>query len=517
MSKVDLALVAVTQSKILSLEGLASAIAEHRADGRRVVHCHGVFDLLHPGHIRHFDAARAEGDVLVVTLTPDRYVNKGPGRPVFNERLRLESIAALESVDHVALNQWPTAVETIRLLKPDVYAKGDEYKAREQDLTGMIFEEERAIVETGGRIHFTSDVTFSSTQLLNAHFDVLSPEASTFLDDFRSRWSADDVIGLLRSLTGLKVVVVGDAIIDEYYFCRAYGMASKTATIAAQLEREESYAGGAMAVANHLAGFCEHVELVTCLGGQDSREDFIRSQLKSNVEPTFHVRPDAPTTTKRRYVHSFLVTKLFEIARFNDRPLPPEVEERVSSDLARRVRDADVVVVADFGQGFLGTDSIDALASNARFLAVNAQTNAINQGYNVITRYPRADYVCIDTGEARLAFRDRSAPLTDVIDRLAEQLGTKLFTVTRGPEGSMVRGEDGDVVNVPTFSREVVDTTGAGDALLAVTAPCASLGCEPELVGFVGNAVGALAVRIVGNKESVEPTQLYRFITTLLK
>ncbi len=508
---------AVTQSKILSLEGLGAAIAEHKAQGRRVVLCHGVFDLLHPGHIRHFEAARREGDVLVVTLTPDRYVNKGPGRPVFNERLRLESIAALEPVDHVALNQWPTAVETIRLLAPDVYAKGDEYKTREQDLTGMIVAEERAILEVGGRIHFTSDVTFSSSQLLNAHFDVFSPEASTFLDGFRGRYSSDDVIGLLKSLTGLKVLVVGDAIIDEYHFCRAYGMASKTATIAAQLEREESYAGGAMAVANHVAGFCEHVELVTCLGAQETREEFIRSQLKPNVEPVFHVRPDAPTTTKRRYVHSVLVTKVFEIARFNDRPLPADVEDRVRRDLASRLGDADVVIVADFGQGFLGPGSIDTISATGRFVALNSQTNAINHGYNVVTRWPRADYVCIDAEEARLAFRDRAAPLTDAIDALASQLETRLFTVTRGHEGSMVRDADGEVVTIPSFTREVVDTVGAGDAFLAVTAPCASLDCGPDLLGFVGNAVGALAVRIVGNKESVEPTELYKFITTLLK
>lgn len=507
---------AVTQSKILPLDGLAAAIAADKAEGRRVVLCHGVFDLLHPGHIRHFEAARREGDVLVVTLTPDQYVNKGPGRPVFNERLRLESIAALESVDHVALNKWPTAVETIHLLKPDVYAKGDEYKAGAQDLTGMIFEEERAILAEGGRIHFTSDVTFSSSHLLNAHFDVFSPEAGEFLDDFRGRYSADDVITKLRSLAGLKVVVVGDAIVDEYHFCRAYGMASKTATIAAQLEREESYAGGAMAVANHLAGFCSAVELVTCLGGQDTREDFIRSQLKPNIEPVFHVRPDAPTTTKRRYVHSFLVTKLFEIARFNDRPLPPEVEDRVRRDLERRLGDADVVVVADFGQGFLGPSAIEAIAASARFVALSAQTNAINQGYNVITRHPRADYVCIDSEEARLAFRDRTAPLTDVVDSLAAQLGTRLFAVTRGPEGSIVRNADGEVVTIPPFSREVVDTIGAGDAFLALTAPGASLDFEADVLGFVGNAVGALAVRIVGNKEPVEPTQLYRFITTLL-
>jgi rfaE bifunctional protein nucleotidyltransferase chain/domain len=205
--------VAVTRSKILSLEELAAVIAEHKTNSRRVVQCHGIFDLIHPGHIRHFGQAKQEGDVLVVTLTPDRYVNKGPGRPVFNELLRSETIAALACVDYVAVNDWPTAVETIHLLKPDVYVKGEEYEAPETDVTGMIFEEERAILEEGGRLHFTHDVTFSSSRLLNAHFDVFTPEASAFLDTFRQRYSADDVIELLTSFKALKVLVVGDAIV----------------------------------------------------------------------------------------------------------------------------------------------------------------------------------------------------------------------------------------------------------------------------------------------------------------
>jgi bifunctional ADP-heptose synthase (sugar kinase/adenylyltransferase) len=234
------------------------------------------------------------------------------------------------------------------------------------------------------------------------------------------------------------------------------------------------------------------------------------------VTPSFHLRPDAPTTTKRRYVHSFLVTKMFEITRFNDKPLPPDVEGAVRRDLEQRLGEADVVVAADFGHGLLGPRAIETICSRARFLAVNAQTNAINHGYNPITRYPRADYACIDAAEAWLAYGDRSAPLTEAIDALAAHLDTRLFTITRGEEGSLVRGRD-EVVAVPTFSREVVDRIGAGDALLALTAPCASLGVEPDVLGFVGNAVGALAVRIVGNKESVEPTPLFRFISTLLK
>lgn len=507
---------AVTKSKIVSLDELASLIAETREQGRRVVHCHGVFDLLHPGHIKHFEAAHREGDVLVVTLTPDRYVDKGPGRPVFNERLRLESIAALESVDYVALNAWPTAVETIHLLRPDVYAKGEEYRSRGRDLTA-IGDEERAIHEEGGRMHYTADVTFSSSSLLNAHFDLFSPAASAFLERFRSRHSADEIIDVLRSLSELKAVVVGDAIVDEYHFCRPYGMASKSATIAAQLEREEAYAGGALAVANHLAGFCGEVELVTCLGGLDAREDWVRDHLKPNVRPSFHVRPGAPTTTKRRYVNGSVVTKLFEVSRFEDAPLADGVEDEVARNLARRAGDADLVVVADFGYRLLGPRAIEAATASSRFLAVNAQSNAINYGYNHVTRYSRADYVCVDAEEARIAYRDRSAPLAEAVEALAADLDASTVAVTQGNEGALVRGPDGVMVSVPVFSGQVLDPVGAGDAFLAVTAGCALRGCTAEVLGFVGNAVGALAVRIVGNKESVEPAPLYRFVTTLLK
>jgi rfaE bifunctional protein nucleotidyltransferase chain/domain len=508
--------VTLIDTKIMPLDELATRVGELQESGRTVAHCHGVFDLLHPGHLRHFEEARAQADALIVTVTPDRFVNKGPGRPVFTERLRAESLAALEAVDYVAVNEWPTAIETIHLLKPDLYVKGPDYAHREDDVTGMILEEERAVVEEGGRLYVTDDLTYSSTALLNRHFEVFSPETEEFLSRFRERWSADDVIGALRSLATLRVAVVGDAIIDEYHFCRAYGMASKSASVASQILSEEAYAGGSFAIANHVAGFCEHVELVTCLGALESREDFVRAALKPNVTPTFLLRDDAPTTVKRRYVNSFLLMKMFEVARFSDAPLPPDVDAEFCRQL-ERLGDFDLVIVADFGQGLLGREAIETIVGRARFLAVNAQTNAINYGFNPVTRYPHADYVCVDQEEARLAYGDRRAPIDDVVSELARRLDARLVAVTRGQSGSLVTDREGRAASVPVFSREVVDTIGAGDAFLALTAPCAALGCDPELIGFVGNAVGALAVQIVGNKESVEPVPLFKFVSTLLK
>ena len=155
--------------KILSLEKLAEKIREVKSQDKTIIHCHGCFDLMHPGHIKYFQAAKRMGDILVVTITPDRYVDKGPDRPVFPEMLRAESIAALECVDYVAINQWPTAVETLRLLKPHFYVKGQEFENLE-DKTGKLQKEYEVVKEVGAEMRFTHEIVFSSTKLLRQYF-----------------------------------------------------------------------------------------------------------------------------------------------------------------------------------------------------------------------------------------------------------------------------------------------------------------------------------------------------------
>ncbi|MDD5679121.1 MAG: adenylyltransferase/cytidyltransferase family protein [Kiritimatiellae bacterium] len=154
-----------TNKKILTIGALAVKVADLKKAGKTVVHCHGCFDLMHPGHIKYFQAAKAMGDVLIVTVTPDIYVDKGPGRPVFNQDLRAESIAALECVDYVAINQWVTAEETLRLVRPDIYVKGQEFE-RLEDKTGKIQREAEVVKEVGAQLRFTHEIVFSSTQLL---------------------------------------------------------------------------------------------------------------------------------------------------------------------------------------------------------------------------------------------------------------------------------------------------------------------------------------------------------------
>lgn len=505
------------QNKIVTLTELEKIVSSLKKRKKTIVHCHGVFDLLHPGHIMHFQAAKQEGDALIVTLTQDEYVGKGPGRPVFNQRVRAESVAALSSVDYVAINEWPTAIQTIQKLKPDIYAKGSDYENPEEDLTGKIIEEEKAVRSVGGRIHFTHEISFSSTEILNRHYMVYPDQAQTFLESFRKKYMPDQVIKTLKDLQGMQVLVIGDTIIDEYHFCQPMGKSPKESIVASKYLREESFAGGILACANHLAGFCTNIRLLTCLGKKAGREDFIADHLKPHIQPTFFYREDAPTIVKRRYVWDPFLVKMFEISFLDDRPLSGKLEKEVLSVLNQIIGRFDLVLVADYGHGFLTPNIIHLISKKSRFLAINTQTNSANTGYNTITKYPRADYVCIDEPEMRLAHQDKFGKLEDLILKTARKLHSKNITVTRGHLGSLTYSRKDGFFETPIFSKEIVDRVGAGDAFLAVTAPCAAKKVPTDLLGFIGNAVGALAVRIVGNRTPVEPAPLFKFITALLK
>lgn len=504
-------------SKIKNLDELAVVLRALRRQGRTIVQCHGVFDLMHPGHIRHFEAAKREGDVLVVTITQDEFVGKGPGRPVFNQQLRAESVAALQVVDYVAINRWASAVETIKLLRPDVYAKGGEYATPKCDITGMIIDEEEAIKTSGGRICFTNEITFSSTELLNSHFDVYPDEAQVFLKNLRQRFSAGEVIRQLDSLRGLRVLVVGETIIDEYHYCQPMGKSQKEWLVAAKYLREEVFAGGVLACANHIAGFCADVHLVTCLGSQQSQEKYIRAHLKPNISTRFFYRDDSSTIIKRRYVDSVFLTKMFEVCFMGDSDIPKNLERQMCQYISGVIKEYDVVLVADFGHGMIQRDLVSLVCAESRFLSVNTQTNSANTGYNLITKYPRADFICIDEPEIRLACHDRMSDLRDLITSIASKLGCARAAVTWGPRGSVTYAITEGAFEVPVFSSKIVDRTGAGDAYFSIATPCVAIGMPMDLVGFIGNAVGAMAVRIVCNRSSVEPVPLYRFISTLLK
>ena len=508
--------------KVVKLDLLAEDLKKLKGRGKKIVLCHGCFDLMHPGHIKHFQEAKKMGDILVVTVTHDRFVDKGPGRPVFNQDLRADSISALECVDYVAINKWPTAEELLRFLKPDIYVKGQEFEKLE-DKTGKIQKEYDVAKEVGIEVCFTHEIVFSSTKLfnqsdvINNFLNIYPKETKDFLKNFSNRYTFSNISEKLNSLKKLKVLIVGEGIIDEYNYCASMGKAAKANLVVNKHLSREVFAGGAFAIANHVAGLCDNVQFVTLLGKDDPNEDFVSGNLKSNIISKFFHRNDGPTIVKKRYIDKSLNQKLFEVNYLNEGYIDTECEANIIAYLKSEIPKYDLLLVSDFGHGFITNEMIRMIEKLPKKIAVNTQTNAANTGYNMITKYHNPNYVCLDETEARWAMQERFTDIEEVVKKLSNILDADYLITTLGKKGSIGVNRNNEINRTPIFSSKVVDTVGAGDAFFAFTAPCFAQGMPLELVSFIGNAVGALAVQIVCNKKSIEKHELLEFIDTILK
>ncbi|MBM3309376.1 MAG: adenylyltransferase/cytidyltransferase family protein [Candidatus Altiarchaeales archaeon] len=501
--------------KIKNLEELAKIVQGLKKKGKKIAHCHGCFDLLHIGHMKHFEAAKEKADVLIVTVTPDKYVNKGPGRPHFNENLRLEALAALSVVDYVALNNWPTAKKTIQLLKPDYFVKGSDYKDMSSDVTGNIYKEKDAVEGIGGELLFTDEITFSSSSILNQFFDVFRENTRYYIAELKEEHTAEEIIANIDKLRDIKVLVVGDVIIDEYVYCRPMGRVEKAPIISTKWDSEETFTGGSLAISKHLAQLSDHVGLLATINEKDL--EWLSKEIPSKIKTHFISNKDITTVRKRRYIAKTpsIFQKMFEINYLEDKRME-DVEKQVVSTLKKVIGQYDLVIIADFGHGLLTKEVINTIMNSGKFVAVNAQTNSSNYGYNYITKYHTPDYISIDENEMRLPFQDKYGDIQKLIEELVNKVKCRKINVTLGSEGS-IYFEKQKHHYVPALAGKVVDTVGAGDAVLSITSLLAYSNCPAELIPFIGNCSGAIAVTIVGNKEPVSLEKLKMFISAIMK
>lgn len=338
-----------------------------------------------------------------------------------------------------------------------------------------------------------------------------------FLAGLRGRYAPASVIARIDWLRRLRVLVVGDAILDEYVTCEAMGKSGKEPVLAVRFCKSELHAGGALAVANHVADFCDRVELVTALGAVDRREAEVRSRLRPAVRTRFCTKTGAPTTVKRRYLDHYTRAKLLGVYHLDDEPLCESDDRTFVALLEELLPTVDVVIAADFGHGLLSPRAIELLTHKAPFLAVNTQINAANTGFHTISKYPSAHHVCLHEGELRLDARDRNGPVEPLMVNLARRLGTETVVVTRGRQGTLLLRSGEELSACPALAETVVERVGAGDAVLAVTSLCVAAGFPSDLVGFLGNLAGAQLVSVVGNSAPVSRAHLIQGVEHFLR
>ena len=504
--------------KIISIEQLASKVKTAKKQGKRIVHCHGVFDLLHIGHIKHFNEAKSHGDILVVTVTPNEYVNKGPNRPAFTTELRLEALAALESIDFIAKNEWPTAVETINKIKPDIYFKGPDYKDNKDDVTGMISEESRAIESVGGTIMYSTDITFSSSSILNRYSDLYSKEQKSFISRIRHETGPEDVKTVLEALSGLKVLVIGETIIDQYVFCEALGKSGKEPVLVLRDLNTEDYLGGAAAIVNHLSDFCSSITLISALGELGEHEDFIKANLAKNIRFEFINKTNSPTIVKKRFVEHITNSKTLGVYSINDETLSEKDEKKLLSIILKEIKKHDLVIVTDYGHGLIPDKVAKEIVKNSPYTTLNAQINAANSSYHTMNKYEKVECVIINESELRHEFRNKDGDLDDLMKALSQNLKATNVVVTRGNRGAKLYHRTTDeFMTCPAFASKVVDKVGSGDAMLALLSASLRSGIDEKLSLLIGSLAAAQSVETIGNSESVSKNTILKTLQHTLK
>ncbi len=497
------------EAKILSREQLIVRRAEARSAGLKVVHCHGCFDIVHPGHLRHLRHARAQGDVLLVSITGDGLVNKGDGRPLIPQELRAENLAALDCVDWVYIEPRPTAAELLEEVRPDIYVKGREYEFNNDPR----FKAEQDIVTRhGGRVFFSSgDVVFSSTALIAA----LEQSA----DPYHARMKAllgmpelegERLTGVLSSFRGKRVVVVGDTIIDSYVLCDRPDVASEGPIMTLRPVERRQYDGASAIIARHLAALGALPTLVTALP-RSPEADAVRHRLIAEGVSVRAIELQAPLAEKQR----FLVggQKVMKVDLVEPIELDSGKQDELiglASDAAGDAGGCDAAIVADFGLGLLTQTVIGRLCAALRPKAAVLSGDVSGRRSN-LRAMRDMDLLCPSESEVRDSFHLFDQGLPMVAWRLLSDTRSRAAVVTMGAEGLItfdrLPNAGGDETwatklkseHVPAMSTHAIDPLGCGDALLSAATLGLASGAGLLPAAFLGAIAAAVQVQRLGN------------------
>lgn len=494
-------------AKILTPDQLVDQRADARRGGQRVVQCHGCFDIVHPGHIRHLRSAAAQGDRLLVSITADRFVNKGAGRPVFTEDLRADNLAALSFVDWVYINDQETAAELLTNTQPDVYVKGAEYEGNDDPR----FAEERAIVEThGGRVVFSSsDVVFSSTALAERVEEGDATRARLRMLDRAYDLSPRSLERTLERIAGKRIVVVGETIIDTYIQCTWPEVSSESPMLSLRPVDRSRFDAGSAVIAQHLAALGAEPVLITTLPNTGEGGAFVdRMRLAGVVVHPVHSGDRIPA--KDRYLVGR--EKKMKIDHASDLTLDTRARETLVGLIEEHTLGADACIIADYGLGMFTPRSLARASSVARE-RTPILTGDVSGRRSSLQSMRGAELLCPSEHELRFAAGDYDSSLPAVVWKTLESTGARSLAVTLNEEGVILftrRAIDEppapeawasrlNSVHIPSFSRHPVDTLGCGDALLAITTGALTTGEDPCRSLVLGSFAAAIQSAAMGN------------------
>ena len=474
-----------------ALQLSADEIVRRAGPGKTVVFVSGNFNIVHPGHLRLLQFAKECGDFLVVGVNAE-----GTLGATIPEEMRLEGVRAISLVDFaLLLRELPETF--IARLKPAIVVKGKEYEDRENP-------EQEAVAAYGGKLLFGSgEVRFSSLDLLRREYletDFSSIEKPT---EYATRhgFRVADLRRALARLARVKVLVVGDLIVDEYVTCEPLGMSQEDPTIVVTPIESRRFVGGAGIVAAHACGLGARVHFVSVCG-EDEAAEYARGAL-DGFGVAAELIPDAsrPTTLKRRYRAASKT--LLRVSQLRQHDVSGEIAKSIRDRAIERLRDVDLLVFSDFNYGCLPQELVETLIGEAerRGVMVVADSQASSQ-ISDVSRFRNAALITPTEREARLALRDFSSGLVVLAETLARRANSRNVVVTLGSEGLLIsarKGGESFTDRLPAFNTAPRDPAGAGDSLLASASLALVSGLDIWQSIYLGALAAACQVSRLGN------------------
>ena len=505
--------------KNLTSKNLNRALDKIRSKNKTIVLCHGVFDFFHLGHLNYFNSAKKLGDILIVSITTDKFVNKGVNRPYYKEQDRLNVISSLEVVDYVILSNSHNGESVIEKIKPNFYVKGPDYKDNTQDLTKNIYKENALVKKYGGKVVYTNDATLSSSSLINNYFNNLNELQKKHQQYLKKKYSYEFIKNQIDKISKTKVIAIGETIIDEYIFSESIGKSGKEPHLVIRNLHDESYAGGIAAIANHLASFTKSVSIITAIG-EDSRDiKFIKNKLAKNINFNYIKKINTPTIKKKRFIDKLTNHKLLGVYSINDRELTQSENKKLEKIIFnKKYNSNDLIIISDYGHGFISSKMAKKICLKYKNIFLNAQLNAANIGFHTLKNYNNFNSLVINESELRHEFKDRYSEVRVLIKKLTQSIRVKNILVTRGANGALYYNVSKNIFyETPAYASKIIDKVGAGDTLLAIFSICFYNKIPADLSLFIASLAASSVVESMGNSIKIDKVSLLKSIQYFLK
>ncbi len=497
--------------KILEVDDLAEVRERLRDEGETVVQCHGCFDIVHPGHIRYLQFARDQGDALIVSITGDESIDKGPGRPYINERLRAENLAALEFVSYVCIDHHEWAGPVLERLSPDIYVKGKEYETKSDP---RFAREKKLVEEYGGKVVFSSgDVVYSSTSIIEQFGDQFDLEHQKI--EAYTRRHGIDAAGLERRLDAFadrRVLVIGDPVLDHYIYCEEKGVASESPMLTVSPKREEWFVGAAGLIARQLTSLGAEASLLTTVRDGAEATRFTDALEGDGVEIAAVEVDDRPIFVKSRYLVDD--RKLFKVDRGPYTPASTRATEQLLDRLDALLEAHDALVVTDFGYGLFGPRLVEGVVERAEGTDTPYFVDVSGSGTSSLLQFARPTVAAPTEDELRFAFGDKESGLSHLAVNYFERTGADHLALTLGKRGALLfyppdgEGEDkrSQTEYLPAMVRQPLDPVGAGDVFLSALVASALTDASTAEAMYLGTCLSAIHIRRMGNAPVPRPT-----------